>query len=120
MNYNTTILAAAARTITTNSDRVRNSDFRGAHVIIDVTAATSTPSVVPTIQGYDAVSGKYYTILVGAAITGTGTTVLRVYPGITAATNLSVSDVLPSEWRVIMTAGNANSLTYSIAASYIK
>lgn len=120
LNFNTVILPSAARTTTVNSAILKNSEFRGAHFIIDVTAITDTPSVVPTIQGYDAVSGKYYTILTGAAIVATGTTVLKVYPGITAAANLSVSDVLPSDFRVIMTAADTDSMTYSISASFIK
>lgn len=109
------ILASAARTATVNSDTQTNDKFRGGHVIIDVTAATDTPSVTPKIQGLDPLSGKWYDLLEGAAITGTGTTVLKVYPGITAAANVAVSDLLPAKWRVTMTHGDADSITYSVA-----
>ena len=87
--------------------------------MIDVTAISATPSVTFTIQGKDDLSGKYYTILASAAITGTGTTVLRVYPGLTAAANLTANDVLPGTWRLITTHGDADSITYSVGASLI-
>ena len=79
-NFNEIALESAARTADDNSGDITNSCHRGCHVIIDVTAISATPSVVPTIQGKDATSGKYYTLLAGSAITGTGTTILKVYP----------------------------------------
>jgi len=83
-----TLFASAARTATVNGADQVNYNHRGLIVVVDVTAVVDTPSVVFTIQGKDEVSGKYYTLLASAAITGTGTTVLRVYPGLTAAANL--------------------------------
>lgn len=112
-----TIFASAARTATVNGADRTNDDARGVSVVIDVTAVGVTPSVVFTIQGKDGASGKYYTLLASAAITGTGTTRLRVYPGIVVAANLSASDVLPRRWRVIATHGNAVSITYSVGAT---
>jgi hypothetical protein len=93
--------------------------LRGCHMVIDCTAIASSPSVVFTIQGSDPLSGKFYTILASAAIVAAGTTILRVYPGLTAVTNVTVSDVLPPRWRVIATHGNANSITYSVGALLI-
>ena len=72
------------------------------------------------IEGKDLISGKYYTVLASAAITGTGTTVLKVYPGITASANASASDILPRTWRVTATHANTDSITYSVGASVIK
>lgn len=109
----------AARTATTNSGDLDNGQHRGLHVVIDVTAASATPSVVFTIQGKDEVSGQYYTLLASAAITGVGTTVLRVYPGLTAAANLVANDVLPKTWRVLATHADADSITYSVGACLI-
>lgn len=121
MNYNesVTIFASAARTATVNGDDQINDGGKGLHVVIDCTADPGTASVVFTVQGKDEVSAKYYTIIASAAITGTGTTVLRVYPGLTAAANTVVSDVLPRVWRVIATHADAESLTYSVGASVI-
>jgi hypothetical protein len=118
-NREVTVFASAARTASADSADLTNPYARGVVVTIDATAATATPSVVFTIKGKASLSGKYYTILASAAITGTGTTVLRVYPGLTATTNLVASDVLPPVWIVSAAAGDADSLTYSVSASYI-
>ncbi len=92
-----------------------SSPRRGGHFIIDVTAG-STLSITPTIDAFDPASGKWYNMLTGVAITATGTTVLRIYPGITPAANVAVSDVLPPVWRLVMTHGNANAATYTVGA----
>lgn len=118
-NHGVTGLASAARTASVNTADLVNYNARGAKVVIDATASAATPSVVFTIKGKDPLSGKYFTILASAAITGTGTTVLTVYPGVTAAANVSVSDVLPRVWRVEAVAGDADSLTYSVGVNYI-
>jgi len=120
--YNETIavLPSLARTATVTGDDINNLLSCGLHLIIDVTAVTSTPSIVPKIQGKDPISGKYYDLLIGAAITGTGTTVLKFFPAATAVTNLAANDFLPRVFRVVMTHGNANSATYSISANMLK
>lgn len=118
-NRKLTVFASAARTATANSSDLPNSDSRGAHIVIDVSAVSATPSVTFKVQGKDPLSGSYYDILTSAAITATGTTVLKVYPGITAAANVAVSDVLPQVWRVRAEHGDADSITYSVSASLI-
>lgn len=118
-NFNAIALASAARTATNNSEDLTNSQHRGCHVIIDVTSITDTPSVVPTIQGKDSVSGKYYTLLAGIAITATGTTILRIYPGLTATANVIANDIVPSKFRILMTHGDIDSITYSVAVSLV-
>jgi len=111
-----TVLESAARTASVNSSTFPNSRHKGLHLVIDATASAATPSVVFTIQGYSPLGDDYYTILASAAVTGAATTVLRVYPGLAAAANLAVSDCLPPLWRVSAVAGDADSLTYSVAA----
>lgn len=121
-NQNLTLLASAARTNAgaphASADQT-NHNARGVHVVIDVTAIVSTPSITLTIEGKDEISGKYYTMLTSAAITGTGTTVLKVYPGITASANVAVSDILPRTWRIKVAHSNGDSITYSVGASLI-
>lgn len=112
-----TLFPSAARTATANTDDVINDGARGVHLVINVTAAAATPSVVFTIQGKDELSDAYYTILESAAITGTGTTVLKVFPGATAAANTVANDCLPRVWRLLATAADADSLTYSVGGS---
>ncbi len=118
-NESRSLLASAARTATVATADQSNTEHRGVVVIINATAATSTPSVVATIQGKDEVSGAYYTILASAAIVGTGTTVLRVFPGATNASNLVANDVLPSTWRVNLVHADTDSITYSVAAQVV-
>jgi hypothetical protein len=114
MSKNTsTIYASAARTATPTAVTKRVDRWRGCIVTIDVTAIAATPSVVPKIEGVTS-SGAVYVILTGAAITATGQTALKVYPGITAAANVAVSDVLPQTIKVTLTHGDADSITYSV------
>jgi hypothetical protein len=114
-----TVFASAARTSDPTAVDVSNPGYRGVHLTIDATAITATPSIVFTIQGKDPVSGKFYTLLASAAVVGTGTTVLRVFPGATASANVTANDTLPPLWRVIATHGDADSITYSVGASYL-
>lgn len=111
-----TVFASAARTATEPSATFANYGHRGLHVVIDATASADTPSVVFTIQGYSGLGDDYYTILASAAVTGTGTTVLRVFPGATNAANTVANDVLPGLWRVNAVHADADSITYSVNA----
>jgi hypothetical protein len=119
VNREVIVFSSAARTATENSADLSNPYARGAVLVIDVTAVTATPSVVFTVKGKSALGSDYYTILVSAAITGTGQTVLRIYPGLTASANATASDVLPATWRVEAVHGDADSITYSVSANLI-
>jgi hypothetical protein len=108
-------LTSAARTTTqTLTPDAVNYNARGLHVVLDVTSA-GTGSITLTIQGKDA-NGIYYTLLAGAAVTTNSTNVYRVGPGLTAAANAVANDFVPLTFRLLLTANNANSMTYS--ASY--
>lgn len=117
-NTNNTALASAARTTATQSSDLTNYNGKGLHLVIDITAFTAG-SITVTIQGKDALSGKYYTILASAALAAVATTVLRVHPGLTAAGNLVANDVIPRTWRVDVAVGSADSITYSIGYSLV-
>ena len=119
-NSTFSLMASAARTATASSPDQNNYNWCGAHIIINVTSITATPSVVPTIQGKDPISGTYYTLLTGLAITTTGITILKIYPGITALANGSANDILPRYWRITMTHADADSITYSVAAMLMR
>lgn len=107
---------ARAAAVAVATDDQKNTEYHGLHLVIDVTAVTATPSVVPKIQGKDRVSGKYYDLLVGAAITAEGTTVLKVFPGASPVANAVANDHLPRVWRVVLTHADTDSITYSVAA----
>jgi hypothetical protein len=115
-----TVLASAVRAATLNTEDLCNDYFRGVELVIDMTAVPGVDTVTFTIQAKDPTSGKYFTVLASAAIVATGTTVLRVYPGLTAAANAVVSDVLPRSWRVQATHSAGSNFTYSVGANYLK
>lgn len=114
-NVSVGILAATARTSTTNSADQVNYNCRGLHLVVDVTSVPSIDTVTPKIQGI--ANGVYYDILVGSPISATGITVLKVYPGIAAIANASANDILPLHWRVVMTHSAGTSFTYSVSAN---
>jgi hypothetical protein len=114
-NQSYVLLASAARTTTQTTPDQTNLSNRGCHVILDMTTV-GTGSVTPKIQG-KAASGVYYDLIVFTAVTTNSTNVLKVYPGITAAANVSASDFLPAIWRVVVTANNANSATYAVSVN---
>jgi len=119
------LYGSAARTTSVTSLVQVNALHRGLHLVINVTAVTSTPSVTPRIWGFaptavDAVgtpsAGLDYLLLEGSPITSTGTTVLKVYPGIVPTANGAASDFLPYLWRFTMDHANTDSITYSVFA----
>lgn len=113
-NQDLTLLASAVQAATvTGQDRL-NRNARGMILVFDQTAVPGVQTTTPKIQGKDPASGKYYDILVGAAQVGVVTIVLKVYPGITTAANLAVSDVLPRTWRFVVTNSGAGNFTYSV------
>lgn len=111
-----TLTAAAA---SVNGADNQNPFAPGATIVVDITAITgTTPSLVITIEGKDPVSGKYYTILQSASLTAVGTTVLRVYPTLTAAANVTANSLLPKTYRVRATiAGTTPAVTATVGAS---
>lgn len=118
-NQDLTILASAARTATVDSADQTNVNGRGLHVFVDVTAVTATPTITVKIQGKDAVSGTYYDLLEGTALTAVATQTLKVYPGLTAVLNEDENDILPRTWRIRVEHTDADSITYSVGASVI-
>lgn len=117
MAKHVSVYASAARTATPTAVTVPTGRYNSLHLIIDCTASAATPSVVCTLDALDSISGKYYNLLTSAAITGSGTTVLKVGPGLPVSANVSANDVLPSTLRVTMTHADADSITYSVGAT---
>ena len=114
------ITHTAAAVGVSGADQINNNG-RGIKLVIDITALTGTvPTLTVTIQGKDPVSGKYYNILVSAALAAVATTVMEVYPGILAVANLATGVTLPRTFRVItVIAGTTPAVTATIAGSVI-
>jgi hypothetical protein len=119
MKYNTSIYQSAARTATPTAVGITDKDVVGVQVVIVTSAVTATPSVVVTIDGLDPLSNTFYNILTSAAIATTSTVVLRVHPDIVAAANLTAQDFLPATYRVTMTHGDTDSITYTVGINSI-
>jgi len=120
-NMDVTLLASAARTSTTSSADQVNYNGRGVLVTLNVTALAATPSVVLSIE---AKMGAVYEALLtaSAAVTATGIHSYLVYPGVGAASGDIVQVAgfpLPRTWRVTVTHGDADSITYVVNASVI-
>lgn len=119
-----TLLVAGGRTFTgatttqTFTD-IQNVGSRGIVVVVDVTAI-GTGNITLTINGKDPQSGKYYLLLAGAAIAGNTTTRYTVYPtGIAAVANVTAVDVIPEVVQLVVTANNANPVTYTVGFTLI-
>lgn len=110
-----TVLPSAARTTAQSVDILNEAGRKYLHLIIDVTLDPALASITPTIRGKDPVSGKYYDLLVGAAIAATGTVILKIGPALTAAGNLVANDFIPRSWNFEMAVADTDSITYSVS-----
>lgn len=90
---------------------------KGGHFVINVTAIGAAPSITANIEAQDPLSQVWYALLTSAAITATGITVLKIYPGLTPIANAVASDIIPPIWRVRIVHGNSDSITYSMSAN---
>jgi hypothetical protein len=112
-NFEATLLASASRTTTQTSADLPTFNCRDLTVTLDMTVV-GTGSVTVSILGKDSASGKYRTLLAGAAVITNTTAVYKVGPEIAAAANLIAQDYLPPLIRIVVTANNANPATYSV------
>jgi len=123
-NRNVTVFESAARAATANGGDMENRTGKGVRLFLDITAASgTTPTLDVKIQGKDAISGSYYDIA-GAAFaqqTTTGTADLTIYPGVAETANVSVSDIIPRDWRAVATIGGTTpSFTFSLGAAVVQ
>jgi len=110
-----TLLPPLSRTTTTTSEVIHNAQsIKCGHVIVNVSAYTAG-SITAHVQGYVNATGTYYDLLVSPALTATGTTVLKVCPGITAVANGATADFIPTQWQVQLVAADATPITYSVS-----
>ena len=112
-NAEFTAFASAARTTTqTSADIIA---YNADHLIVVLNMSNvGTGSVTLEIQGKNAVSNTYYPILTGAAITTNSQNRYRVGTDIPAVANSIAQDYLPRIIRIVVTANNANTATYSV------
>jgi hypothetical protein len=112
-NQQITALSSSARTVTTDSADLSNYYNNGGVFNFNVTSA-GTGSQTLSILNKDRVSGVYYTLLSGAAVTTNSMNNYYVFPGATETANVSTSKPVGRTFRVTLTANNANSMTSSV------
>jgi len=111
-------LASAARTATANSADLTNHNGDFLTIFVDVTVDPATASITPSVQVKDSISGSYHTVwTAAAAFAAVGTFVYQLGPGLLAGAPGGYTDaenvVVRRTFRVVMTAADAGSITYS-------
>jgi hypothetical protein len=122
----TEIFASAARTASPTSVEFYVADHSSALLVVDVTAGAATPSVVPSIEGYDPVSGNWFQLHENiSAITSTSAATYSYLLGNfeetegTGGHDMILNGALTRRCRVKMTHADADSLTYSVGLTLI-
>lgn len=126
-NLQGTLLASAARTLSTTGPTQTNYNARGAILYLDVTVASGTGGLKVIFVGLDPVTGKVIVLnAVPTAIIAVGTYAYMLYPGATnvagaASQQLvqSVNNALPRVWYGQVNVSDASSYTYSLGYSLI-
>lgn len=114
-----TLITHAAASAGVSGPILGTNQGAGMLIFINVTAISGTsPTLTVTLKGLiDEAGTASYTILASAAINATGLTVLRVYPGLTAAANTVANDVVPGYCRIDTTIGGTTpSVTATVSA----
>jgi hypothetical protein len=121
--YTFAIAPSAARTTSYTGSSIHNTEgFPGVRVFIDVTAdAGASESVTFSIQIQDPLGGDWTSILTSAAQTAaiTAPVVLTVAPGCTTVANTTLQSFIGREFRLISTAANSDSLTWSAHGEWL-
>lgn len=99
----------------------KNDAWVGISVVIDVTDVGAAGTVTVKLQGFDALSGKWFDVpgAATAAIAATGTSTLLVIPGTAETANVRVSELVPTLYQLVATvAGNA--VAFSASAKLVR
>lgn len=115
--YEIELVPKAARTAAYTGNDLNSAGCRGLLIAIIASSPGAAPSVTFTVQGK--IGDQYYTLLASAAITGAGTTILRISPDLTAAANTIAKDMIPNSFRINAAVGNTDTLTYQVLATLI-
>lgn len=118
------ILASGARTTTQTLGPYANPDDRGdivaIEVVLDLTAFTTAASLTLSIEEYNEGAGAFRQVVAAAALVATGVKRLRYGPSYPAVANVSETGNVGRQYRVVVTAGNANSHTYSVTVKRVR
>lgn len=95
-------------------DQINDGPKSGVKIVVDITSVAGGATLTVRIQGKDPVSGKYFTMLTSTALGAAATTVLTIFPGATAAANVTVNDRMPRTWRISYDIGTATTIAATI------
>lgn len=109
-------IAGGVATKTTGLLKAANGTI-GMEVIFDVTVVPGVDTVTCNIYARDDISGKRVLILASTARAATGTERLKVFPGLAAAANVSVNDVIGDHYEVEVAHSAATAFSYTAAIS---
>lgn len=107
------LIPSSAKTTTQITADQVNTNGTTAYVYLNVTSA-GTGSITLEVDEKVPTGGGYNALLTGVAVVANGLTVYRIGPGLTAAANSVVNLAMPRTFRVVVTANNANPVTYSV------
>lgn len=119
-NIEGTLLASAARTVTTNSALQVNYNGQGVTLLLNVTAKAAATTLNVKLQALNAITGSYTTLSEsGALAAAAGTThAIIFHPDVLDAdydaAHVAKAVALPRSWRIEVTPSDANSVTYSV------
>lgn len=115
------IFESATRSSTVNSRKYDKEWVRGVVLFLDVSAATSTPTLDVKLQGFDPTSDQWFDVTDGAIAqqTGTGQTLFTIYPGINDSNADQANITLPKIFRWVATFGGSGDITYSMGADFL-
>jgi len=93
---------------------VVNEDCRGVHVFVNIPNALVGVTLTVTLRTKDPQSGDYVTLATSAALSGPGTTLLTIYPGILAVGNMVWNQCIGRFFEVVVTPSTNTAATYSV------
>jgi hypothetical protein len=123
-----TILESAARTATPTDASLVISNagqftdtITDVHIVIDVTALALTPSVQPSLEGQDPLSGEWYDLVAAITpVTTTGTTVIKYGVRTDAVANSANQGFIPQNFRLRMVHADTDAITYSVGMNFVQ
>jgi hypothetical protein len=125
-NLQGTLLASAARTVSTNSAVQTNYNARGVLVFLRISASGGSGGLRVKIRGYDPVTNTALDLNPDQAyVAAVGWSIYEVYPGVTSQAGASqfitqaTSAALPRTWDITVLPADTSSYTYSVGYALI-
>lgn len=118
-NMEVTIIPEDSYTTAQTSLDQDNESFKRLLLMVNISANVGAVSLVPSLQVKDSVSGSYVSVWTGKPLTSTGTFAYYFADGANSGSFTETRGFgLPAKtWRIVLTPGNASTLTYSVSGT---